>query len=126
MKQEDIMARLIAELDTLFDEEIAQGVHLHNEYCQANNYQVIEFFDAEDFLNSFDGNAYDIVKRCLSSKHFALDDPYLTIDVNDNFLTSDDPYHDGWFDRTEAIAKWILDNDVDVSEYIDEFWKEQD
>lgn len=112
-------------IQKMFEEEIAESVHLYNQYAEANNYELVDFFDSENYFDSMGFSCSELV-RMTSGDDFNINDSYIKTDNYGYFVTSNDPYNDGWFDRPIAIAQWIIDNDIDIKgscleSYVSEF-----
>ena len=112
-------------IQKMFEEEIAESVRLYNQYAEANNYELVDSFDSEDYFDSMGLSCYELVKKT-SGDDFNIDDSYIKTDAYGYFVTSNDPYNDGWLDRPIAIAEWIIDNDIDIKgscleSYVSEF-----
>lgn len=108
------LAMFTEAIQKMFEEEIAESVRLYNQYAEANNYELIDYFN-EEYFDPLGLSSFELVRKT-SSNNFNFNDTYIKTDGYDNFITSNDPYNDGWIDRPEAIAKWIIDNDIDVSD----------
>lgn len=109
----------------MFEEEIAESVHLYNQYAEANNYELVDFFDSENYFDSMGFSCSELVKMT-SNDYFNINDSYIKIDAYGYFVTSNDPYNGGWLDEPIEIAKWIIDNDIDIKgscleSYVSEF-----